>query len=416
MNTTPGHQQDPLSTTKKYTESNCIRYSLAGVFGAAFVISVILILFTYFPTRQLLNPDFYKQILIDKNVYHNLPDSIAKQLATSITEERCDPNTEEQDCTPASSSNTPVYLFLLNQDQWETIISEIVNPAWLQTQTESILDRFFYILLDSPDPVNTNLEFSLQEVKRRLAGPEGTQAFIQILEAQNPCSIDQLLGLVQLGLGMPTEIESLLCQPPDYILDSLTPTISTFLSSMVDLIPDQLTYYLPFGQLDEQSSGKPLDQMQPIVPEFISNLRRANNFITWSPLVPLFLLSLVTIFAVRSIKDLFLWWGSTFLIAGLISLSILLFSNLAVDWAVTQILPDELYESFGLLTIIISLGFGEIINILGERVLLTVLIPASVITFIGLMGLVGFVLLNQRLKKPEIQPVTASESIFSEED
>ena len=186
MNTTPGHQQETLSSTKKYTESNCIRYSLAGVFGAAFVISLILTLFTYFPTRQLLNPDFYKQVLIDKNVYHNLPESIAKQLATSITEEKCDPITEEQDCTPASSSNTPVYLLLLNQDQWETIISEIVNPVWLQTQTESILDQFFYILLDSPDPLNTNLEFSLQEVKRRLAGPEGTQALIQILEAQNP--------------------------------------------------------------------------------------------------------------------------------------------------------------------------------------------------------------------------------------
>lgn len=388
---------------------------MAGLFATAFVISAVWLMITYFPAKQLLDPNFYKKVLLENNVYQNLPGSISRQLANNLTEDRCLNNPDTDACStggnlPAADRQIP--LLILDQAGWENILSSLIDPAYLQTEMESLLDQFFYILLDSPDPINTRLSISLQSVKHRLAGPEGTQAFLQLIKAQEPCSLEQLLGLVQASLGQPAEIETLLCQPPADVLETLTPAINSFLAGAVDLAPDQLTFSLPIESTNDLVSGREAVPGQPAIPDSIRYLRWTADTIYLSPLLPLFLLLLVTIFAVRSIKDLLAWWGSSFLAAGLISLLLLFISLLAVDWAIAQLMPAVLDESLELLSMLSGTRFAELFSDLGERLVMTVLVPASVSTTLGILALCGYFLLKRRGRSNSEQGMILPDSRF----
>ncbi len=375
-----------MGTTKTPSDQNKFTLILAGIFVVLFILSTVAVVFSFFPTRQILNPDFYKQTLADQEIYQRLPGVIAQQLASSITQDGDGSTLLE---------NPAVNILILDQEEWESILTDLIDPGWLQTQTENIIDQFFDILLISPDPVNAPIAISLKEVKSRLAGPEGTQAFKQILDAQPPCSVNQLLGFLQLGLGLPTSIDTLLCRPPDYIISELTSAVGSFLSSAVDQVPDQVTISLPEALLDTSSSGRSPDPNQTAIPETIQTLRRTNTAILWGPILPLVFLSLVTILAVRSLNDFLLWWGGSLLAAGLISLILSLSLFPATNWAFSRLIPDESGTFFGLTNILLQLGVGDLSQELASRLVMSVVIPATVITIIGFSLLLAFYLLGR---------------------
>jgi hypothetical protein len=383
----------------KSSDRRILAKLLAGFFASLFIFSTVLVLLTFFPARQLLNPDFYKQTLADQGIYDKLPEYLAEQLAAEISPGICFENPELPRCKTeegsSSKNDLPIYLLILDQEEWESILTTIIEPAWLQTQTENIIDQFFDVLLTSEDPVNTPILISLVELKSRLAGPEGTQALLLILNAQPSCTVEQLLGLLQLGLGLPTNLETLLCRPPEYVLSELTPVIEIFLSGAVDLVPDQLSLSLPESVIASPQSGNFQVSRAPI-PKPIQVLRATRSVISISPLLPLLLISLVTIIVVRSVRDLLLWWGISFLAAGMITLFMALILLPAMNWTVAQLLPDQVETWLGITNLLDELGMWDVLNELTGRVLNSILIPAGVVSLIGLLLLLGLLFLQDR--------------------
>lgn len=388
-----------MDIRSKSSDKRILAKLLAGFFASLFIFSTVLVLLTFFPARQLLNPDFYKQTLADQGIYDKLPEYLAEQLAAEISPGICFENPELPRCKTeegsSSKNDLPIYLLILDQEEWESILTTIIEPAWLQTQTENIIDQFFDVLLTSEDPVNTPILISLVELKSRLAGPEGTQALLLILNAQPSCTVEQLLGLLQLGLGLPTNLETLLCRPPEYVLSELTPVIEIFLSGAVDLVPDQLSLSLPESVIASPQSGNFQVSRAPI-PKPIQVLRATRSVISISPLLPLLLISLVTIIVVRSVRDLLLWWGISFLAAGMITLFMALILLPAMNWTVAQLLPDQVETWLGITNLLDELGMWDVLNELTGRVLNSILIPAGVVSLIGLLLLLGLLFLKDR--------------------
>lgn len=388
-----------MDIRSKSSDRRILAKLLAGFFASLFIFSTVLVLLTFFPARQLLNPDFYKQTLADQGIYDKLPEYLAEQLAAEISPGICFENPELPRCKTeegsSSKNDLPIYLLILDQEEWESILTTIIEPAWLQTQTENIIDQFFDVLLTSEDPVNTPILISLVELKSRLAGPEGTQALLLILNAQPSCTVEQLLGLLQLGLGLPTNLETLLCRPPEYVLSELTPVIEIFLSGAVDLVPDQLSLSLPESVIASPQSGNFQVSRAPI-PKPIQVLRATRSVISISPLLPLLLISLVTIIVVRSVRDLLLWWGISFLAAGMITLFMALILLPAMNWTVAQLLPDQVETWLGITNLLDELGMWDVLNELTGRVLNSILIPAGVVSLIGLLLLLGLLFLQDR--------------------
>jgi hypothetical protein len=375
---------ESLSTTKSPRNQNKFSLILAGILAVLFIVSTVAVVFSYFPARQILDPDFYKQTLADVQIYQNLPRVIAQQLASNITQDG-----ESPSLTDAPNLN----LLILSQEEWESILIDLLNPSWLQSQTESIIDQFFEILLKSPDPVNTPIVISLKELKSRLAGPEGSQVIKQILNAQPPCSVNQLLGLLQLGLGLPTSLDSLICRPPEYIISELTSAVEWLLSTVVDQVPDQVNVSLPETLFETSTPISSPDPEQEAIPDIIQDIRRINATVKWSPVLPLIILCLITILAVRSLNDFLIWWGGSLLTAGLITLILSLSLFPTTNWAFNRLIPRASGIYTGLSNILIQLGVADLSREIASRLVMSVVIPAIILVTIGFSLLLAYYLL-----------------------
>jgi hypothetical protein len=115
-----------LSTPKTTSDQNKFNLILAGIFVVLFILSTVAVVFSFFPTRQILNPDFYKQTLADQEIYQRLPGVIAQQLASSISQDGGESRLLE---------NPSVDILILEQEEWESILTDLIDPGWLQLQT-----------------------------------------------------------------------------------------------------------------------------------------------------------------------------------------------------------------------------------------------------------------------------------------
>lgn len=375
-----------MNSSQQSTKQKNYLIVFAWIFAALFVISSIGVIFSFFPTKKLLNPDFYKSALENVRIYERLPESIAQQLSANLSQ-------------GVTGPDSPVYLLLLTPQEWESVLSGLIEPNWLQAQTESMLDQIFEILLVSQDPLNTPISISISEVKNRLAGEEGIQAFNEILNAQPDCSFDQLMGLLQLGLGMETQIDTLLCKPPDNIISELNPVVQSFLSAAVEYVPDQISFTLPVAML-RGPSAENLQELNPgELPEFIEALRFTNTLITWSPLLPIVFILLATVFAVRSLRDFLRWWGGAFLAAGGISLIIILILYLTMDWGLARFIPIPL-SVYRLPPLLVQIGLFELSQELVNSIVLSVVTPAGILTILGILLLLGTYLIPKDSPTP----------------
>ena len=72
-------------------------------------------------------------------------------------------------------------------------------------------------------------------------------------------------------------------------------------------------------------------------------MKMVRGYIHWTPLLPLLLLGLITLFAVRSLRGLLLWWGVPMLIAGGAGLGF----GLAASLTYGAFVPPTLRGEFG---------------------------------------------------------------------
>ena len=364
---------------------------MAWIFAILFSISSFVVTYTYFPIGKLLDPSFYQQSLQQVGIYERLPASVASQLA-----ERISPTSD--------SSDGGLSLMILSEAEWESILVDLIDPDWISSQSDQFIEQVFDILLISEDPLNTPVEISVSEIKENVAGQAGVQAISQIIAAQPPCSLDQLLGLVQAGLGMESALGSLLCRPPEFILSEINPLVESILSTAVDQVPDQISFYIPFPQTGQQEGGLQGSQSGITLPESLRILRQVNTINRLSPLLPLLLLGLLTLFAVRSIKDLTGWWGGSFLAAGSISLVSVLFFRPSANWVLSSYMPLGLIQNINLPDFLVQIGITDLYQEITNQLLLSIILPASIMTAVGIILLVAYYLLSRNSAKQIPQP------------
>jgi len=355
--------------------------TIAVVFAAAFVISAIIALILFNVQSRLLDSETYKVALDEQEIYGQLPTLVAKQIATSMAynpclenPDQCDGEDPNVDSGENEAGGLPAYLKNLSQEQWERILSQVLTPEWTQAQTESALDQLFAFLDSDEDTLIITI--SLVDLKANLTGQKGMDIIKQLVLAQPPCTEQLLDILFDIALGDFTPDELLLCAPPEDLLDKLTPEIEAALSIVIEEFPDEARIEQNlFSGDDDQNSQGPMEG--PGIS--IRTIRLAMSF---SPLLPLLCLSLLTLFGVRSLKDLLLWWGIPFVIVGLSSLALGLAGLPILNWGLTTYMevriPDVLDPEF------VDIGF-ETLRLLFKSLLRTIATQAGLIAFLGLI-------------------------------
>lgn len=271
-----------------------------------FVILGVVTLFLFNIVNQTFNPKLYKQALINAGIYQNLPKLVGEQIVYQVDHNRC-----IQDATACSgdqATSSPHFLKDVDLTEWEAVLSKLIDPTWFQTQIESTVDQIFSFLKTPGQPFSLNI--SLVEFKARLSGEDGYQAMMLFIHSLEPCSSADLLNLA-MGMFEPSNFGSSgLCLPSESVLKLGDGAIRSLLKNLSDSLPDNTStiFQSMSGQLSSNLSSA-LRTLQIV---------RLLGFI--SPIVPLFLLLIITLLIVRTLKGFLIWWGIPLTIIGALSL------------------------------------------------------------------------------------------------
>ena len=352
----------------------CARF-IAAIFAVLFIISALAALLLYNIDAALLDADVYKKALIEEDIYARLPGIVGREIRYGMTYNPCleNPDQCEEDSGPGDPhAGPPAYFRILSEDDWEQLIATLLEPEWLQTTVESALDQVFENLNSRapPDPIS----ISLAELKAKVAGPGGFQALQALLEKQPDCTSEQIGQLFEAKISGGGMDDFLLCNPPEILKDVVDPIMRDALQSAASGIPEELTFEIPYVYISG-STGKWDLRGDPITSFFA-----VRRFLRLTPIVPIAFLLLVTIFAVRSIRDWLLWWGVPLLSTGAVALAVSLLSFLILGWLVPRLLGEAAPQGLSPEVISIATDLGVA---LFRQVMRKIMIQAGVILAIG---------------------------------
>jgi len=290
----------------------------------------------------------------------------------------------------------PPFMQNLKASDWETILNTLIPPNELQAMTENVLDQVFAYLNSETDSVSV----SLVKLKERLAGQAGKDAIRQLIVAQPPCTEEQLAQMTAGALG--SEQGMVICNPPDEVLAPMMSELQTQLNSLVTQIPETVMIIRPYAPSALTRDSGPLGN------DPLTVVRTVRLGLRLSPLLPLGLLLLVTLFGVRSLKGWMRWWGIPFFFVGAIALIPGIAILPALNWAWANFIAPRIPPY--LPTDVISIGHdlaSYVLRSLSGQITL----QAGILAVIGLAAWIGSSFIKTRRKESTTAATPPPESL-----
>ncbi len=428
---------------------NFIAKAIASIFAILFVITAVLVLLLLNFEHTLLNAETYKRALLANKLYEQAPALVGVQFSTlkDFLANPCAENPlgcaiegaspELQACLTNALGGQEVYEAIgkglrkpteaelsasqpclerygnaegpqaggaesmggpaaftqnLNAKDWQTLIGMLLPPDELRWMSEATLDQVFAYLNGDSD----SAQVPLVKLKAHLSGQAGKDLILLLLNAQPPCSAEQQAQILAGDIGKEGE-PTLLCSASGATRNSLVTQLQKQLDKVAAGIPDQAVIIKPPSASD--ISG----QTGPFGNDPQTALRTTRLAIRLSPLLPLTLLLLVTLFGVRSRKGWLRWWGIPLLIAGLIAAGFGIAALPVLDWAWVNILAAKIPPMYS--HELASSGYSLARAVLGELAI-WVGLSAGLIALLGL----GAIVASSRLKPKHAQAAPTTDT------
>ncbi len=260
---------------------------LAALIALLFIVTLLAsIILTVFENR-LLDADAYLEAFGRDDFYQELPAMLSMMMVSGARSELADETGGEEQ---------PTFMKYLTVQDWQIMLELLLPPEATRLITENAVREVFGVL-------NGRLEratFDLRPIKEQLR-TNGAQAYLQVIRAQPPCTEEEL---AQVWGDSEVNPEELLCRPDEEVLATLLPGIQESVLAETEAMQDVVIL---------------LDATRQPVAETFQELRTAMRL---TLLVPLMLLALMTVLAVRTLKEWLRWWGIPLVIgSGLMVLS-----------------------------------------------------------------------------------------------
>lgn len=189
---------------------------------------------------------------------------------------------------------------------------KLLPPGWADAQADALIDATFDVL-QTPNQKDITAQIDIRPILDEFRGPNGRQVIRLALQNLPPCTDEDLtnaaLGLVNGEFHLPT------CLPGNMSLDEATQFVHQTIVETLDVNPDLVNQNgliaVPLFESAKQS---------PDTLQMFENLRwliqtgRDWLYALW--IIPLGLLILIALLAVRSISGLGHWWGWPLVAAG----------------------------------------------------------------------------------------------------
>jgi hypothetical protein len=326
----------------------------AAICAILFVVSTVLVLLLFNIERKAFLSATYKQAFEDQRLYERMPGLLATTLTTYMAE---------------SGINLPFLQFLTIED-WQNNIALLLPPEELKLMSNNALDATF----DYLNGRSNSAVISLVPVKTQLAGEPGVQLVLQILRRQPACTAEQL---TQMALGL-FGGQIALCNPPEQAIGLMMPFIQSQLQTITTLFPNEVIL------ISSTAPGTPQDQRV--------RLNAIRSGIKLTLFLPVLLLFGIAVFGVRSLRDLFTWWGWPLLFAGGISV-IVAFLGAPVIGGILRLVIQTQGAFF--IPPVLAAALGETTSAVAREMLIPVIIQGLIMAAIG-VGMLAVAILAPR--------------------
>lgn len=289
--------------------SGCFKFFgnvIAFFFFVIFLIILPAMVWTFNIQHAIFEPETYEQILGKRAFYNRVLPSMVAGM-TEVGEDPEHPLPAHEVDLPLS----PQVFENLTTDDWETLTELLLPAPWIKGELERNVDALFD-WFDGPD-IKPDIRFDLGEVKQRFGGEEGQES-LELVVASWPACSESESQLVEDYLDDKIGVEDFpACQPKgdlmNRLMDDLSGSMVTTAKEWPDFAPDRQAEDSPFATAER-------DQWLGL--KFVLRVARRVSYLLF--LFPLVLLLLIEIFAVRSFKSLFKWYGWALLLGGLATL------------------------------------------------------------------------------------------------
>lgn len=344
-----------------YKIAHVLGQVIATVLTILFIAIAVVVLVSFNLERKLFDPLTYKQVLASQNFYDKVPTLISQALVSSsksldlcqnnpiacgaqerspeavacfenalgtekyqeLASNQRTPTEDEkqrakaclQQYSPAqdpTEGNPLAFLGNLTTDDWKVIIASLLPPEDIKAMTDQAFDEIFAFLNYQSD----SAKLSVVRLKQRVAGDAGVTLVLQMMSAQPDCTFDQILAM---SVSLLNKNKITLCNPPDEVMEIVTPLIQYQLGVVAASIPDEVTLIRAPTSNENDPRGQ---------------LKTVRSLIHISPFIPLGLLFFIMIFAVRDMKGWLNWWGIPLLISGILAVVIGLTGIPIISWIV----------------------------------------------------------------------------------
>lgn len=334
-----------------------LRKFIAGLCAVLFVFSAILALFAVNIELQAFEAAPYKRAFEKQNLYGRIPQILAEALETTVS----------------GTANAQPYLKAMTVQDWQSSIITLLPPNELKLTTDNALDSIFNYINNKTNSAS----ISLILIKSHMLGPSGVEVVKQILQAQPTCTADQLL---QMGLGI-LNGSIALCNPPPQLIDVANPLIQSQLQVITNTLPNEIT--LITAPADPTADPR-------------VELKWVRTFMKTTPVFPLILLFILTIFVGQTLHGWLKWWGYPFLMIGAISAAIAYFGAPTLGFIAQRVLlaqgPKFIPPNF------FSVASDTLSAVVSE-ILKPVLIESLILIFVGLMMIIIAYFVGRRNKQ-----------------
>ena len=279
---------------------------IAACCALAFVVVAVGVIFFQAAGTRFLQAPIYKRALVQERFYSRVP-ALAADLAVRAAKYRSRVTGDARDALDVLAELTVA--------DWERLVGAVAPAAYLQAQAESGLDQLAKSL--HADSAALSVEFSLVELKRRLASPEAEAAILEILQRRPAATPEEIQQAGRLPAGR---------RPPDAMLPQVREQLRTGMRSLVDRLPDTCD---PFAAGPNIGGGRAVTALS----DSRDTLLTVERWARWSPALPAVLLLLVALFGVRSLRGGLLWWGIPCFLAGAAAALLALPVVPATHWA-----------------------------------------------------------------------------------
>ncbi|OQY34104.1 MAG: hypothetical protein B6I38_02760 [Anaerolineaceae bacterium 4572_5.1] len=288
----------------------------AFIFAILLVVAIPVALIAYDAGRVVFNPPIVKQITTNIIAESDLIPVALEWFSENQAEKRYE---EDKAQAWVDEPNIVQLMAHLDTEDWREIREEILPNAILEEWISVSVDGT-YEWIDNNARV-PQIIWDLQPLAERVNSEHGMKAIMIAYESLKPCSPEQIADFKERLAAVPagTEVLYNLCQFPGTCAEDVESygcdQVNDYTESLQDLvqsIPSKLELTKELAQVEDTEGVGPLAIKQ--------QLRAIRLMMNLAPLLPLGLLFLVLLFAVRSLKELGMWWGIPLSLGSLITL------------------------------------------------------------------------------------------------